>query len=72
MSLEFISDVLQNTGFHRLEMFLADGRIFEVTNREMIVVGPDSRSVSLFTPPRITETIDLSLIVSIRLEAATQ
>ena len=49
-------------------MFLGDGRTFAVQNSELVMIGPDSRSRSIFTPTTTTENIDLSLIVSIRFD----
>ncbi len=68
MSLESISALLQSTVLTSFEMFLADGRSFKVANPELVMIGPDSRSISIFEPPSITENIDLNLIVSIRFD----
>ena len=70
MSLEFISALFQSANLTSFEMFLADGRTFRVPNPELVMIGPDSRSLSIFEPPSITENIDLNLIVSIRFDEA--
>lgn len=68
MSLEFISSLFQSSDLGPFETFLGDGRTFAVQNSELVMIGPDSRSRSIFTPPATTENIDLSLIVSIRFD----
>lgn len=70
MSLEFISSLFRSPDFGSFEMFLAEGRTFAVQNPELVMIGPDSRSLSIFTPPATTENIDLDLIVSIRFDEA--
>lgn len=68
MSLEFLSHLIESEPFVPMVLFLADGRSFPVQNPELIMIAADSRSVSLFTPPDVTEFIDLALIVSVRVE----
>ena len=70
MSLEFISARFHAANVRSFEMFLADGRTLTVQNPELVMIGPDSRSLSIFEPPSITENIDLNLIVSIRFDEA--
>ena len=68
MTLELFANLLQANPFVPYSMHLADGRVLQVTNPELVMIAGDSRSVSLFEPQRATEFIDLSLIVSVRVE----
>lgn len=68
MTLELFANLLQTNPFAPYSMHLADGRVFQVTNPELVMIAGDSRSVSLFEPQRATEFIDRSLIVSMRVE----
>ena len=68
MTLELFANLLQANPFAPYSMHLADGRELKVTNPELVMIAGDSRSVSLFEPQRATEFIDLSLIVSVRVE----
>ncbi len=68
MTLELFSNTFLAEPFLPYSMFLADGRVIHVTNPEFVMIAGDSRSVTVFEPQRATEFIDLSLIVSIRVE----
>ncbi len=67
MSLEFFAELFNSDQLLPLTIFLTDGRSISLNNFELMMIGSDSRSLSIFDPSTSsTEIIDLAQIVSAR------